>query len=310
MRLPRSESLQGALNLDVLPQVPVMEEAEKPKNSCLAVEGEGLCFRFGRRSSSECILNGLNISVDRGVIYGLLGPSGCGKTTLLRCIVGRYKPSSGIIKIYGKVPGQKGFCVPGPGVGFMPQELALYPEITTEETLTYFGRLYQMKDKQIKERISFLAEFLDIPNKKKQIKYLSGGQQRRVSFAAALIHKPPLVILDEPTVGVDPLLRRSIWSHLVKLAVTDFITIIITTHYVEEARQAHVVGLMRDGHLLAEKNPEILIQNYGAYTLEDVFLKLCMKDSEATEVFEGTIEHQLQEPNEYGNGSTGQQVWI
>ncbi|GIY63008.1 ABC transporter G family member 20 [Caerostris darwini] len=255
---------------------------ERPKHSVLAVDGTGVCFRFGGKKSQP-VLNGLDISVERGIIYGLLGPSGCGKTTLLRCIVGRHKPNSGTITIFGSVPGQKNCSVPGAGVGFMPQELALYPEITTEETLTYFGRLYQMEPRAIKDRISFLTSFLDIPDKKKQIKNLSGGQQRRVSFAAALIHKPPLLILDEPTVGVDPLLRKSIWKHLQKLTTTDATTIIITTHYVEEARQAHVVGLMRDGHLLAETNPEVLITQYNVLTLEDVFLKLCVKDSEAIE---------------------------
>ncbi|XP_055933092.1 ABC transporter G family member 20-like [Argiope bruennichi] len=258
-----------------------MEDGVRSKNS-LAVDGEGVFFRFGGRKSVP-VLNGLDISVEKGIIYGLLGPSGCGKTTLLRCIVGRHQPSSGTIKIFGKSPGHDDCTVPGPGVGFMPQELALYPEITMKETLTYFGRLYQMDRSAIKERISFLTSFLDIPDKNKLIKHLSGGQQRRVSFAVALIHKPPLLMLDEPTVGVDPLLRRSIWKHLQKLASTDSITIIITTHYVEEARQAHVVGLMRDGRLLAETNPEVLIDQYNALTLEDVFLKLCVKDSEAIE---------------------------
>ncbi|GFU24645.1 ABC transporter G family member 20 [Nephila pilipes] len=259
-----------------------MEDGMRPKNSFLAVDGESVCFRFGGKKSSP-VLSGLDIQVERGVIYGLLGPSGCGKTTLLRCIVGRHKPSSGTVKVFGKIPGHGKCLIPGPGVGFMPQELALYPEITTEETLTYFGRLYQLEQHVIEERISFLINFLDIPDKTKQIKHLSGGQQRRVSFAAALIHKPPLLILDEPTVGVDPLLRKSIWKHLQKLAMADGITIIITTHYVEEARQANVVGLMRDGRLLAETNPEVLINQYNVVTLEDVFLKLCVKDSEAIE---------------------------
>ncbi|GIY27979.1 ABC transporter G family member 20 [Caerostris extrusa] len=174
---------------------------ERPKHSVLAVDGTGVCFRFGGKKSQP-VLNGLDISVERGIIYGLLGPSGCGKTTLLRCIVGRHKPNSGTITIFGSVPGQKNCSVPGSGVGFMPQELALYPEITTEETLTYFGRLYQMEPRAIKDRISFLTSFLDIPDKKKQIKHLSGGQQRRVSFSPPLIHKPPLLILDEPRVGI------------------------------------------------------------------------------------------------------------
>lgn len=107
----------------------------------------------------------------------------------------------------------------------------------------------------------------------------SGGQKRRVSLAAALVHSPPLLILDEPTVGVDPLLRQGIWKHLVTLAQTEKITVVITTHYIEEARQANVVGLMRHGKLLAEDSPDNLMAQHGMDNLEDVFLKLCISDS-------------------------------
>lgn len=107
----------------------------------------------------------------------------------------------------------------------------------------------------------------------------SGGQKRRVSLAAALVHSPPLLILDEPTVGVDPLLRQSIWKHLVTLAQTEKITVVITTHYIEEARQANVVGLMRHGKLLAEDSPDNLMSQHKMDNLEDVFLKLCISDS-------------------------------
>ncbi|RWS22511.1 abc transporter-like protein, partial [Leptotrombidium deliense] len=113
----------------------------------------------------------------------------------------------------------------------------------------------------------------------KTFNFYSGGQKRRVSLAAALVHNPPLLILDEPTVGVDPLLRQSIWQHLVTLTQTEKITVIITTHYIEEARQANVVGLMRHGRLLAENAPEELLKEYNMETLEEVFLKLCMEDS-------------------------------
>lgn len=109
--------------------------------------------------------------------------------------------------------------------------------------------------------------------------YFSGGQKRRVSLAAALVHSPPLLILDEPTVGVDPLLRKAIWRHLVTLTQTERISVIITTHYIEEARQANVVGLMRNGRLLAENSPENLMLDYGQTNLEDVFLHLCVTDS-------------------------------
>lgn len=107
----------------------------------------------------------------------------------------------------------------------------------------------------------------------------SGGQKRRVSLAAALVHSPPLLILDEPTVGVDPLLRKGIWTHLVTLTQTERISVIITTHYIEEARQANVVGLMRNGRILAENSPQNLMQTYGQTNLEDVFLHLCVTDS-------------------------------
>lgn len=107
----------------------------------------------------------------------------------------------------------------------------------------------------------------------------SGGQKRRVSLAAALVHSPPLLILDEPTVGVDPLLRQNIWRHLVTLTKRERISVIITTHYIEEARQAHVVGLMRNGRILAENTPEELMRQHSLATLEDVFLELCVTDS-------------------------------
>ena len=108
--------------------------------------------------------------------------------------------------------------------------------------------------------------------------FFSGGQKRRVSLAAALVHSPPLLILDEPTVGVDPLLRQSIWNHLVTLTRKERITVIVTTHYIEEARQANMVGLMRQGRLLAENSPDQLMADHCLDTLEDVFLKLCMSD--------------------------------
>lgn len=107
--------------------------------------------------------------------------------------------------------------------------------------------------------------------------FYSGGQQRRVSFAVALMHDPELLILDEPTVGVDPLLRQSIWNHLVHITKAGQKTVIITTHYIEEARQAHTIGLMRSGRLLAEESPQVLLSMYRCQSLEDVFLKLSRK---------------------------------
>ncbi|KAJ8938909.1 hypothetical protein NQ318_008662 [Aromia moschata] len=209
--------------------------------------------------------------------YGLLGASGCGKTTLLSCIVGRRRLNTGEIWVLGGRPGTRGSGVPGKRVGYMPQEIALYGEFTIKETMMYFGWIFGMNSKEINERLQFLLNFLDLPSQNRMVKNLSGGQQRRVSFAVALMHDPELLILDEPTVGVDPLLRQSIWNHLVQITKDGNKTVIITTHYIEEARQAHTIGLMRSGKLLAEESPHVLLSMYGCTSLEEVFLKLSRK---------------------------------
>lgn len=208
-----------------------------------------------------------------------MGPSGSGKTTLLKSVVGQLTPTEGWVKVFGFQPNQPGSQIPGPAIGYMPQELAVYEDFTIKETLWYFGRLYRIPNKVIKERIEFLTTFLDLPRSKRLIVNMSGGQKRRVSLASALVHSPPLLILDEPTVGVDPLLRQSIWQHLVTLTQTEKITVIVTTHYIEEARRANIVGLMRRGKLLAENAPDDLMSKHESSSLEDVFLKLCVSDT-------------------------------
>ncbi|XP_053409038.1 ABC transporter G family member 20-like [Mercenaria mercenaria] len=230
------------------------------------------------------VLNNLNITVPRGSIYGLLGPSGCGKTTLLRCVIGRLHVDSGHVIVLGDKPGARGHKVPGSMVGYMPQETALFTDLTIAETLKYFGTLHGMTSEQIKNRTDFLVEFLTLPDKSRLISQLSGGQMRRVSFSVALLHEPELLILDEPTVGVDPLLRERIWDHLVNITshTQNQVTIILTTHYIEEARQADKVGFMRNGRILAEEEPMKAIEKYHMTSLENVFLKLCQEDIEGT----------------------------
>ncbi|XP_018561471.1 ABC transporter G family member 20 isoform X2 [Anoplophora glabripennis] len=243
---------------------------------------QAVCVRhafkhYGSKKKPNHVLSNLNMTVAKGTIYGLLGASGCGKTTLLSCIVGRRRLNSGEIWVLGGRPGTRGSGVPGKRVGYMPQEIALYGEFTIKETMMYFGWIFGMESKEIYERLQFLLNFLDLPSQNRMVKNLSGGQQRRVSFAVALMHDPELLILDEPTVGVDPLLRQSIWNHLVQITKGGNKTVIITTHYIEEARQAHTIGLMRSGKLLAEESPHVLLSMYGCTSLEEVFLKLSRK---------------------------------
>ncbi|XP_071806298.1 ABC transporter G family member 20-like [Asterias amurensis] len=244
-----------------------------------AIECNNVCKHYGRGTKRLDVLQNLNMTVPRGTIYGLLGPSGCGKTTLLRCILGRLKTDRGTVLTLGKPPGTKGLGIPGSMVGYMPQETALFDDFTISETLNYFGTIHQMAKADLKKRKVFLIELLNLPGLGSRVGNLSGGQKRRVSFAAALVQSPPLLILDEPTVGVDPLLRIKIWDHLIQFAQKSQTTIILTTHYIEEARQANIVGLMRNGQLLSESHPLELINRHQLPTLEDVFLKLCMQDT-------------------------------
>ncbi|EEB10801.1 ABC transporter, putative [Pediculus humanus corporis] len=243
---------------------------------------QAVCVRhafkhYGSNKKPNHVLSNLNMTVAKGTIYGLLGASGCGKTTLLSCIVGRRRLNTGEIWVLGGKPGTKGSGVPGKRVGYMPQEIALYGEFSIKETMMYFGWIFGMETDEINDRLQFLLNFLDLPSENRLVKNLSGGQQRRVSFAVALMHDPELLILDEPTVGVDPLLRQSIWTHLVQITKDGNKTVIITTHYIEEARQAHTIGLMRSGRLLAEESPQVLLTMYGCQSLEEVFLKLSRK---------------------------------
>ncbi|KAH1009703.1 hypothetical protein HUJ04_002021 [Dendroctonus ponderosae] len=235
---------------------------------------------YGSNKNPNHVLSDLNMTVAKGTIYGLLGASGCGKTTLLSCIVGRRRLNAGEIWVLGGKPGTRGSGVPGKRVGYMPQEIALYGEFSIKETMLYFGWIFGMNTPEIIDRLQFLLNFLDLPSQSRLVKNLSGGQQRRVSFAVALMHDPELLILDEPTVGVDPLLRQSIWNHLVQITKDGNKTVIITTHYIEEARQAHAIGLMRSGKLLAEEAPHVLLTMYGCTSLEEVFLKLSRKQAQ------------------------------
>ena len=140
--------------------------------------------------------------------YGLLGASGCGKTTLLKSVIGQTNLDGGAILVLGRQPGSPGSGVPGRAVGYMPQELALYAGFTVSETLRYFGWLTNLPKAERRARAAALLRLLQLPKDKRFVGTLSGGQQRRVSFAVALLHRPPLLILDEPTVGVDPVLRQ------------------------------------------------------------------------------------------------------
>lgn len=168
-----------------------------------------------------------------------MGASGCGKTTLLSCIIGSSSLDEGSIKVLGK----NALKLPGHKIGYMPQQIALIDEFTIKEVIYYFGRISGMTYQKIEERFNFLKILLDLPSEERYVGNCSGGQQRRVSFAVAILHEPELLILDEPTVGLDPILRDGIWNFLVETTSTSNLAVIITTHYIEEAKQATSVSI-------------------------------------------------------------------
>jgi len=271
-----SASNQSALPLGSNDTIPV-----KPEE--FGVWAEGVKRFFGKKQ----VLFDMRMALPRGRIFGLLGPSGCGKTTFLNCILGALRVDSGNLLVLGHPPNTPGHTVPGPDIGYMPQELALIDEFTVEELLKFYADLNNVSTRDFEERKEFLIDFLELPRDNRQISTFSGGQKRRASLAATLIHNPALVLLDEPTVGVDPTLRAKIWVYLRKLAARGT-TIIITTHYIEEARQADVVGFVRQGRMLEQGPPDILIAKYSKPTLEDVFLHLCNQRDRSLVMASGT----------------------
>ncbi|XP_024879603.1 ABC transporter G family member 20-like isoform X1 [Temnothorax curvispinosus] len=256
---------------------------EQPSPFRRMVQQEAVVVRNAVKSygKGQLVLDGLNMTVSRGSIYGLLGASGCGKTTLLSCVVGVRHLDSGEVWVLGGNPGGKGSGIPGPQVGYMPQDISLVGEFTMSGALYYFGRINGLDDEEIETRQRFFSELLQLPPPDRMVKNMSGGQQRRVSFAAALIHSPELLILDEPTVGLDPILRENIWAYLIEITQTEGITVLITTHYIEETKDASKIGLMRCGKLLAESSPQKLLEQFQCSFLEEAFLKLCEAQNDA-----------------------------
>uniref|UniRef100_A0A1B6EA01 ABC transporter domain-containing protein n=1 Tax=Clastoptera arizonana TaxID=38151 RepID=A0A1B6EA01_9HEMI len=215
--------------------------------------------------NSHLVLDSFNMSIQQGSIYALIGPSGCGKTTVLRCIVGFCGMDSGSIRLNIKRKSQ---------LGYMPQDCGLNDELSSEEIFYFHGRINFMTEQDIKSRIQQLVRLLDLPDVTQIVKSISGGQYRRVSLAVALLHDPKLLLLDEPTVGLDPVLRHDIWDHLKQLVTKQEKTILLTTHYIEEAKFADTVGFMMQGTLLEEGSPYHFIQTYRMNYLEEIFLYL------------------------------------
>ncbi|KAF5281790.1 hypothetical protein FQR65_LT14537 [Abscondita terminalis] len=240
-------------------------------------EGAVVVKNAFKNYGSTAVLKNFTMKVPKGTIYALLGASGCGKTTLLSCLVGRRRLISGHVSVLGDNPGSKNLTSK---IGYMPQETGLHRGFTIKEIMIFFGRVLGMQTSLINERTEFLVKLLMLPKSNHNVSELSGGEQRRVSLAIAFLHEPELLILDEPTVGTDPIAREVIWKYFLDITTTKNVTIIITTHYIQETSQADTIGFMRGGYLVAEDNPKTLLKHYKVTTLEDVFLKLSVEQNE------------------------------
>lgn len=186
---------------------------------------------------SSRISKSANKNTNKIFSYGLLGPSGCGKTVLISCILGIKKLDSGRVETFGGSAASR-------RIGFMPQEVALITNFSIKENIYYFATLNGMKKINIDERFNFFKSFLELPDVNTRIKDCSEGQKRSVSFIACVIHNPELLILDEPTVGLDVMLREKMWKFLEGIVKSNKTSIIITTHYIEEAKYANCVCFM------------------------------------------------------------------
>lgn len=213
-----------------------------------------------------------------------MGSSGCGKTTLISCLVGVLQLDEGSVTIFGEPPGQN-----RTRIGYMPQDTALVNEFTVREMIAFYGTIYGLSSDKIDERFSFLHMLLELPPEDRFIRDCSGGQQRRISFALTLVHEPEILILDEPTVGVDPLLRAKIWDYLVDLTKTKNVTVLLSTHYIEEAKQSTHVGLMRNGVQVAEDSPQNILQTFETTSLEEAFLKICVQQENGSSLIDDEL---------------------
>jgi ABC-2 type transport system ATP-binding protein len=228
-----------------------------------AVEVDGLTVHRGGRE----VLHGVSLTIPRGSITGLLGPSGCGKTTLMRSIVGTQIVASGEVKALGMPAGS---AMLRRRIGYVTQSPSIYPDISVRDNIAYFAALYGGDRGDIDEALGAVG-LLDYQHQRGD--ELSGGQLTRASLACALVASPELLVLDEPTVGLDPVLRVDLWKQFRELAAAGT-TLLVSSHVMDEADHCDRLVLMREGNLLAQLSPDELRTETGEDNLERAFLSL------------------------------------
>jgi ABC-2 type transport system ATP-binding protein len=234
-----------------------------------AIETHDLTRRFGALTAVQQ----LNLRIDRGEVFGLLGPNGSGKTTAIRMLCGLLEPSEGSATVAGidvaRAPEQV-----RQHIGYMSQRFGLYEDLTVAENLTFYAGIYGVKGKVETGRLAEVIAFLGLGERLGQlVGQLSGGWKQRLALACALIHKPPVLFLDEPTAGVDPAARRKFWQAIYELTHQGT-TVLVTTHYMDEAERCTRLAMLSAGQLIAMGTPAEVAAQVGGKTLEDAFIIL------------------------------------
>ena len=232
-----------------------------------AIEIRGLVVR--RRGNT--VLDHLDLAVPAGSVTGLLGPSGSGKTTLLRVLVGAQRRTSGTVTVLGRPAGDAALRK---RIGYTTQVASVYPDLTALQNIRYYGTLHGVGRAAALDALARvdLAEYADRP-----VSALSGGQVNRVSLACALVSRPALLLLDEPTVGLDPVLRRDLWALFRAEAHEHGSTLVVSSHVLDEAAHCDRLLLLRDGRLIADDTPAGLLSATDAADLDDAFLNLVLR---------------------------------
>ncbi|HYA00192.1 MAG TPA: ABC transporter ATP-binding protein [Candidatus Binatia bacterium] len=243
------------------------EAASTPFGAAPAVSVVGLHRSFGTVHA----LDGATLSIGRGEIYGLLGPNGAGKTTLIRSLIGLVTPERGTVTVLGQRMPDRAVLAQ---VGYMPQSPALYGDLTVEENLRFFAAVHDLFGEPARRGVGEALELVALTERcRSVVATLSGGMRQRVSLACAVVHRPRLLLLDEPTVGVDPQLRVELWQSFQRMA-GEGTTLIVSSHVMDEAERCGRLGLLRFGRVLAEGTAQELRRRAGVERLEDAFLAL------------------------------------
>lgn len=230
-------------------------------NNPLAIDVTGITKRFGERT----VVDGLDMQVRRGEIYGFLGPNGSGKTTFLRILCGLLKPDAGQGNCLGYDVITQSDAIKR-RVGYMTQKFSLYEDLSLAENLRFVADIYQMRD--ARKAVTEMLKTLGLEGRGNQLAgQLSGGWKQRLALAACLIHKPELLLLDEPTAGVDPKARRDFWEEIHRLAA-EGLTVLVTTHYMDEAERCHRLAYIAYGKLLARGTLRDVLGSAGLSTWE------------------------------------------